>query len=263
MSPQFTASSKMLFLSDVHLGAFTDARNQQIEEEINQLIEFSRTHHFGLVILGDLFDYWMEYSMKVPTIGKRMLQHFHSFNQTSPVLYITGNHDNWTVGYFAELGFDVEPNYRLYTINGKNILFLHGDAIGPDLNSLKRPFWHRVIRNRIFLKIYRGLLSPKAGLFLMKKFSEMNRQMDQEKSSHTKLDDWAKMILKKSSVDMILCGHDHVPRIRTYDGGTYINAGSFCDHRTLILYNKGNFDLVTWNATKNNFTSFQPLTNAV
>jgi UDP-2,3-diacylglucosamine pyrophosphatase LpxH len=263
MSPQFTASSKMLFLSDVHLGAFTDARNRQIEEEIIQLIKFSRSHNFSIAILGDFFDYWMEYSTKIPTLGKRMLQHFHTFNQSSPVLYITGNHDNWTLGHFTELGFDVEPNYRLYTINGKNILFFHGDAIGPNLNSLTRPFWHRVIRNKVFLKIYRGLLSPKTGLSVMKKFSEMNRQMDQEEAGHMKLDDWAKTILKEKTIDVILCGHDHVPRIRAYEGGTYINAGSFYDHRTLILYNKGNFDLVTWNAKKNNFIPFQPLTNAV
>lgn len=253
----------MLFLSDVHLGAFTDSRNRQIEAEIIQLTKFARRHNFSIAILGDLFDYWMEYSTSIPTLGKQMLQHFHTFNQTSPALYITGNHDNWTLGHFTELGFDVEPNYRLYTIKNKNILLLHGDAIGPNLNSLKRPFWHRVIRSKVFLKIYRGLLSPETGLSVMKKFSTMNRQMEHEKSGHTKLDDWAMMFLKGEAVDIVLSGHDHIPRIRIYEGGTYINAGSFCDHRTLILYNKGNVDLVTWNAKRNNFSPFQPHTNAV
>jgi UDP-2,3-diacylglucosamine pyrophosphatase LpxH len=262
MNPQFTASSKMLFLSDVHLGAFTPRKNRQLEEDVIRLIEFAGQNNYHIIILGDLFDYWIEYSSAVPLLGNRMLQCFHHFNQASPALYITGNHDNWTLGYFAKLGFDVESNYRLYPVKDKHVLLLHGDATGPDLYSLERPFWHRVIRNRLFLKIYRSLLPPEAGLYVMKKFSEMNRQTGQE-NDHTELDGWAKAILKGNSVDMILCGHDHVPRIRAYDGGIYINAGSFSDHRSLITYNKGNFDLVKWHKEKSTFTPFSITCEAV
>lgn len=253
----------MLFLSDVHLGAFTRRKNLWLEEEIIQLVEFAGYHDFHIAILGDLFDYWIEYSSAIPSLGKRMLQCFQAFNQDSPALYITGNHDNWTLGYFTELGFDVEPNYRLYPIKDKYVLLLHGDATGPDLYSLERPLWHRVIRNGVFLKIYRGLLPPKAGLYVMKKFSERTRQMDQGKVDYTELDNWAKMILSENSVDMVLCGHDHVPRTRNYNGGTYMNAGSFYDHRSLIIYNKGNFTLVKWNKRKSTFAPLSTTYDAV
>src|SRR5699024_2062791 len=131
MNSSFAASSKMLFLSDVHLGAFSKRKNKQLIDEIIQLIAFARQNDYHIAILGDLFDYWIEYPSYVPALGKRMLEHFQSFNQKTPALYITGNHDNWTLGHFSDLGFDVEPNYRILTIQDKKVALLHGDATGP------------------------------------------------------------------------------------------------------------------------------------
>ncbi|HBQ60690.1 MAG TPA: UDP-2,3-diacylglucosamine diphosphatase, partial [Balneolaceae bacterium] len=53
-----------IFLSDVHLGAFSAKTNKQIEEDLLALIEYCKQRHIELHILGDLFDYWMEFPEK-------------------------------------------------------------------------------------------------------------------------------------------------------------------------------------------------------
>jgi predicted phosphodiesterase len=93
----------------------------------------------------------------------------------------------------------------------------------------------------------------------MKKFSALNRCLDEQKSSAAKLDKWASVLLKNDALDVVLCGHDHVPRTRNYADGMYINTGSFCTHRTLAAYNNGSFTLVKWNAAGKKITPYSTL----
>ncbi|HYW33900.1 MAG TPA: metallophosphoesterase [Balneolaceae bacterium] len=248
MSHHFSASSKILFLSDVHLGAFSDAKDHQLEDNLIGLLDFAESRNYQIAILGDLFDYWIEYPGKIPSLGKRTLRRFKKFNRHSTPLYITGNHDNWTLGHFSDLGFDVERNYRTLELGNKSVGLLHGDATGPGLDQLQRPFFHRLIRNEIFLKIYRRLLSPEMGLWVMKKFSTFTRSWDEEGLDPRELDHWADMILRNSPVNYLLCGHDHVQRIRNFESGKYINTGAFHHNGSLARYNNGDFSLVQWNS---------------
>lgn len=99
----------------------------------------------------------------------------------------------------------------------------------------------------------------------MRKFSNINRNLDREKhlnqenSGNSNMNKWAERFLSENNVDYILCGHNHTPQMQDYAGGTYLNAGSFYNHRSLILYNKENFALVKWNKKMNKFNPFQPL----
>jgi UDP-2,3-diacylglucosamine pyrophosphatase LpxH len=252
----FSASSKMLFLSDVHLGAFPDERNKQLEQELIQLINFAEERNYRIVILGDLFDYWIEYPSYAPPLGRRILSRFEAFNRSiAPALYITGNHDNWTLGHFSELGFDVEPNCRILSINNQRLLLLHGDATGPEPCKLTRPLSHRLIRNKTFLKIYRRLLAPEAGLYVMKVYSKMNRLWD--KTDPGKLNTQAKVMLKNNAVDYLLCGHDHLPRTYHHPYGTYINTGAFYLHHSLAEYNNKTCNLVRWDSNLKELLPFQ------
>jgi UDP-2,3-diacylglucosamine pyrophosphatase LpxH len=254
-------SSKILFLSDVHLGAFSESKNRLLEWEVIQLLDFAEAAGYQLAVLGDLFDYWIEYPSEIPSLGGDMLHRFQRFNRdVGPVLYVTGNHDNWTFGHFAALGFDVEPTYRLLTINEFNILLAHGDATGPAPEELERPLIHRFIRNKHFLKVYRTLLPPSAGLAVMKRFSRMSRMLGGETANPAALNNWAEQMLKQGTadIDLVLCGHDHHPRTIENDYGTYINLGTFYRDHTLAEYNNGRMTLVKWNNKTNNLSPLNP-----
>lgn len=239
-------SDKIIFLSDVHLGAFSDDFNRKLEQDVIELIDYADENGYSIKILGDFFDYWMEYPRKVPELGKHVLQRFESFHQKNPAtLFITGNHDNWVNNHFSELGFDVEMNYRMLKLDDHRVLLHHGDGISDPALNLPRPLMHRLLRNGKFVKLYQKLFPPAVGLHLMRKFADFSRKF--EKNDPHPLNEWSQTYLRNSEINVIICGHDHIPRVETFPGGMYINLGTFFDHKTVGIYNNGNFQLVEWN----------------
>jgi len=250
--------TKYLFLSDVHLGAFSSETNRQIEADLITLIEHCIDQEIKIHVLGDLFDYWMEYPDKgfVPDLGKGVLDAFQKYNETiEPALYITGNHDNWTFGHFKERGFEIEPNFRLLEIEDKRLLLMHGDGVAANKIDFPRAAFHRLLRDPRFVNTYQKILPPKAGLATMKMFSSLTRRRNY--MNPEPLNRQAKKIFQRHNLDYILSGHDHVPRVETFPRGSYINLGTFFNHRTLALYNKDGMQLVKWKATSKNFVPFE------
>jgi UDP-2,3-diacylglucosamine pyrophosphatase LpxH len=86
------------------------------------------------------------------------------------------------------------------------------------------------------------------GITIMKYFSRLNRLLDWDKNKEKKLNQWSKNKLANSDVDIILCGHDRVPRKKQVSFGTYINLGSFYKHKTMAFYNNSAISLVCWRA---------------
>jgi UDP-2,3-diacylglucosamine pyrophosphatase LpxH len=246
-----TLEQPILFISDVHLGGFTREENDRIETELIRLIDYSQNSNIRIAILGDFFDYWMEYPNHVPELGKKLLDRFESFNKKlGPSLYITGNHDNWTRDHLPQRGFYIHHNQYEFSINSQKIMALHGDGLNDSNQNLSRPLLHRFLRNDQFLKIYQTLLPPKIGIKTMKYFSRFTRFIDGKKDKTDKLNNWAKEQLANTGVDIILCGHDHMPRQKHFSFGTYINLGTFYQHQTMAFYNNDSISLVCWESEK-------------
>ena len=248
-----------LFLSDAHIGAFSDQQNNQLEQEICQITDWCLREDIQLHILGDLFDYWMEYKNFTPQLGKNVLNCIERYNrQIAPATYITGNHDNWTRGYFTEKGFSVHKNYSTLETENHSIFLHHGDGLDNPEFKLKRPALHRLLRNKTFVKLYQFLFPPQTGLKLMKHFSAFSRKRCKENTEP--LDKWSEWFLKNHPYNLVICGHDHIPRIKRYSFGTYVNLGTFFDDKTALLYTNDSFTIVRWNGEKKTFTEFEPKT---
>jgi UDP-2,3-diacylglucosamine pyrophosphatase LpxH len=250
-----------LFISDIHIGAFDQETEHAIESDLIDLISYATEKEAQLYILGDLFDYWMEFpnSDYRPTIGKRVLEKFNAYNQTvNPAIFITGNHDNWTLGYFKECGFEVESEYQILELFNKDLLLMHGDGKVQEDKTLKRPLLHRILRNKIFLTFYRGILPKKTALQLMRSFSNTSRKINRQDSRL--LNSNAEFIITQGISDIVLAGHDHIPRVETFNSGLYINLGTFFHHRTLVRGIDGVLSLVQWDAQKKQFNEFYSAT---
>jgi UDP-2,3-diacylglucosamine pyrophosphatase LpxH len=248
---------RSVFISDVHLGAFDHETELKIETELISLINHCCEHDIKIYLLGDLFDYWMEYPKKnfVPKVGSNVLKAFQKHNSVCrPTTFITGNHDNWTYGYFEELGFDVENNYRIIERNGFKTLLMHGDGKFGKSDDLLRPFFHRVLRSNYFVKLFQAILPPTLGLRVMKNFSGFSKLNDRRTT--IPLDNHAKRILSDKEIDFVIMGHDHIPRLETFTNGTYINLGAFYHHKTVALYNNNEYQLVVWSASDKEFVPF-------
>lgn len=250
---------KHLFLSDAHIGAFSDQENQQLEDELCGVAAWCTRENVQLHILGDLFDYWMEYDGFHPQVGAQVLDCLETYNrQTGSATYITGNHDNWTRGYFADKGFSVHKNSKTVDTGTHSIFMHHGDGLdNPDL-KLKRPLLHRVLRNKSFIKLYQFLFPPETGLKLMQRFSEFSRK--RSKVDVQTLDKWSEWFLKHHPYNLVICGHDHQPRIHRYPFGTYVNLGTFFQDKTALLYTNNDFTFVRWNGQEETFAEYEPET---
>lgn len=250
-----------LFLSDAHLGGFSSEKNKKIEDDLIALIEYCREQQIRIAVLGDLFDYWMEYPDSVPEIGKELLDCFEQYNRKmGGTIYITGNHDNWTKSHFEERGFHVISDQKIVTLDGKRIMLLHGDGLRHEKFNLPRPVMHRLLRNPRFINFYQRLFPPRIGITLMKYFSRLNRALSRESDKQKKLNKWARSELKRSDTDIIVCGHDHTPRVKNFNFGTYINLGTFCNTRTVALYNNKTFSLVSWDRINRELKPFDTVT---
>jgi UDP-2,3-diacylglucosamine hydrolase len=236
-----------LFLSDVHLGAFSDEEERDTEHSLLSLIDYCMQNRIQIHVLGDLFDYWMEYPGHIPKHGQRVLNAFAEYNkQVAPATYITGNHDNWTRGYFQKIGFRVLHDYLELTLNDNRVFLHHGDGLLDPNHGMERPMLHRFLRDPHFIDLYQTLLPPVLGLKIMKWFSDMSRRRSLYEPE--RLNRWSRTFLENTGIDTVLCGHDHIPRVETFSFGTYINLGTFFRHRTVAIYRHTNpgFDLVVW-----------------
>ena len=121
-----------------------------------------------------------------------------------------------------------------------------GDGLDDPSFNLQRPLFHRVLRNPTFVKLYQTVLPPETGLDIMMKFSRLARSREVTEAEKN-LNMWAKKQLKSSDIDFILCGHDHSPRRLNFDFGTFLNMGTFYQHKSVATYNNSELSLVTWN----------------
>lgn len=253
-----TFEQPLLFISDVHLGGFSKEENARIESELIQLINYCQRNEIRLAVLGDLFDYWMEYPNHIPKLGARLLDRFEDFNQAlGPTLYLTGNHDNWTRDHLTERGFYLEHEQQTFSINGETVMALHGDGLSNPEYELARPTMHRLLRSDSFVDLFQRIFPAKVGISIMKYFSRITRRMDWDPQKEERLNEWSKRLLDKSEVDIVLCGHDHIPRRKQFPFGTYINLGTFYEHRTMAYYNKGAISLVFWEPNTQSLNKFE------
>ncbi len=246
-----------LFLADVHFGAkYLD--NKTVESKLIQLIQYCTENAVKLYILGDLFDYWMEYPKNnfVPDFANNILDAFEEYNhKVGAAIYITGNHDNWTYGHFTNRGFLVESEYKIITLGKYKVLLMHGDGLFNKNQIISRPLGHRLLRNKAFLKIFQFVLPPKAGLSVMKNFSALTVKKPGRSSS--KLSNNAATIINDANtdIDVVFSGHDHIERIEKIGNGYYINPGAFHKNNTVAIYNNNTFKLVKWLSEKKELIS--------
>ena len=248
---------QFIFISDAHLGAFSEEKNTKIEQSLIDLVNYARTEKAALFVLGDLFDYWMEYPKKefVPDLGKDLLNAFEVYNrEIFRTPFITGNHDHWTYGYFEEKGFIVEPSYLEIEFGDQRFLLTHGDGHLDGAFGLHLPLLHRFLKNPTFIEWYQKVLPPSLGLWLMKSFSRFKRR--RQVVNTEPLSNWSKACLTEYDFNVIISGHDHFPRLETLSSKLYLNLGTFYDHKTVGLFKNNEFNLVKWDAANRNFQHY-------
>lgn len=227
------SAKKIYFLSDSHLGAPNAVRSRERELLLVQWLDQYGYDAKEIYLLGDIFDFWFEYSTVVPKGFVRLLGKIASLaDRGIPVHYFTGNHDMWAFDYFEkELGVTMHRKPVEKSIDGKNFLIGHGDGLGPGDTGYK--FLKAVFACPVCQKMF-SFLHPGFGIRMAMFFSKKSRLANESKPETFKGNEQETLVhycrnqLKTRDIDYFVFGHRHLPlKIPIKPGVYYVNTGEW------------------------------------
>ena len=229
--------------SDAHLGApFPDAGRWE-----TQCIDFLRSLHgraSALYILGDLFDFWIEYRHCIRADYFRIVHELRNLVDSGiPVHYFAGNHD-FAFGPFITqtLGITVYPGHFETELQGRRVHLYHGDGL-LRLDVGYR-LLRRILRNRVNQTLYK-LLPPPLGIGLASFCSATSRRSREHTMTESMLAEYrshAKEYLDKGN-DIVFFAHTHKAELSRWTGKTYCNTGAWMRDYTYATMTEGNVRL--------------------
>jgi UDP-2,3-diacylglucosamine hydrolase len=226
------------FISDAHFGSGwgdEEARTLLFNQFVDTLI--GKDVH--LYILGDFFDFWIEYGHVVRTSYVKVVGALHNLTRNGiPVTIVRGNHDFMDYSYFSrELGITVLDGHNRISINGISFDLCHGDSIAGDW---KYRALHKILKNRTAQRLYRWF-HPAIGVGLAtslsrlsrKKSSKSGRYLSDERQNwyHAAVDSR----MKESGDQVTIMGHTHRADLSQLKHGIYVNSGTWLSAPTVII----------------------------
>lgn len=240
---------KVYFVSDSHLGVPDHASSLQRELMLTGWLDKVAGDAEAIYLLGDIFDFWFEYSCVVPKGFVRLFGKLAELTDRGiPIHFFTGNHDLWAFDYFEqELGLVMHRHPIELHVQGKRLFIGHGDGLGPGDHGYK--LIKRIFTNQVTQKLF-SFLHPGFGtrlaLKLSKKSRIANRQSDKigfdpEKEAIVA---FCRNVLSKKGVDYFIFGHRHYPIcVEIAPGSFYINTGDWVTEFSYVVLEQGNISI--------------------
>lgn len=232
-----TERNKVYFLSDVHLGSSSHIKvvnnsntlslpnskkqrtvdsfpDHDIERKLCRWFDLVKKDAKTIYLLGDIFDFWIEYKYVVPRGFTRVLGKIAELTDSGiEIHFFIGNHDLWVKDYLEkECGMIVHLQPLVQDINNKKFFLAHGDGLGDDSKSFKIIRW--LFHNKLCQKAF-ACLHPRWALEIAYRWSNHSRATGGEvpymgeNKEHLVL--FAKKQLKESpNINFFIFGHRHI-----------------------------------------------------
>ncbi len=240
---------KIYFASDNHLGAPTPETSFPREQKFVAWLNEVKDDAAAIFLLGDMFDFWFEYTTVVPKGFTRTMGKLAEITDSGiPVYYFVGNHDLWMNGYFEEeLNIPVYHKPQEFTFNNKTFFIGHGDGLGPGDKGYKR--MKKLFTNPVAKWFFRWL-HPDIGVRLAQYLSVKNKLIsgDDDVTFLGEDDEWlvqyCKRKLSQKHRDYFVFGHRHLPmEINLGNNSTYTNLGDWINYYTYAEFDGEHFSL--------------------
>lgn len=247
-----SSGKKIYFLSDFHLGAPNHESSLVREKKVVAFLESIKQDAAEIFIVGDLFDFWFEYTKVVPKGYVRLLGKLAELTDSGiPVHVFVGNHDMWMNGYFEqELNIPVYHHPKVFERSGKQFFIGHGDGLGPGDHGFK--FIKKIFRSPFCQWLF-GQLHPGWGIGLANYFSRKSREKTGASDELFLGEDkewliiYSKELLQKQHYDFFIFGHRHLPLdCRLTDKSRYINLGDWIRNFTYAEFDGNEVYLRKW-----------------
>jgi UDP-2,3-diacylglucosamine hydrolase len=231
--------STAYFLSDAHLGHNLPYDPMREERLLNLLSTIAGEAQY-LFIVGDLFDFWIEYRDAIRPDYFRVLHALKRLvDQGTNVHYLAGNHD-FALGTFLSdtIGVSIHMGAFETELQGKKVFIHHGDGLLKTDAAYRIIRW--ILRNRVNQELYK-LLHPSWGIGLATFFSKMSRNSHDPDTILKRAHDYrdkAKSIIDRG-YEWVFLGHTHMPEITRWENGGYCNTGDWLTHNTFAEMRDG------------------------
>jgi UDP-2,3-diacylglucosamine hydrolase len=223
-------------VSDIHLGAVP----RTTERAFREFLAFAGERASGLMINGDLFDFWFEYRSVI------MKEHFRVLASLAEVVekglkvwFVGGNHDAWGGSFLRdEVGLEVLSGPLEMEIAGRRTLVAHGDGVGE--GDYKYRALKACIRHPALTTLFRTL-HPDLGTWVADKVSTTEAKAEfsdaRAEGRARYIRDWAVSRLRaEPGLDLVIAGHAHVPSVEEVAPGRfYANSGDWVHHQTYLV----------------------------
>ncbi len=229
-------SKPVFMVSDVHLGAVPPATEAAFRRWLLHVKESAS----GLVVNGDLFDFWFEYRSVVPGEHVRVLALLAELVDAGvPVVLMGGNHDWWGGDFLrTRIGVEFHQDPLRLRLAGRRVLLAHGDGLGR--GDLGYRLVRLVLRGRATRLLFRWL-HPDVGAWVARRVSGTRRQLEgagePSEGRAAFLAGWAASRLAEDpSLEIVALGHCHMPAVHeAAPGRYYVNSGDWVAHRSYVV----------------------------
>ncbi len=241
--PALVPETRFFFVSDLHLGAPRLGQDAEKEHRLASFLAHLDPKRDWLILLGDLFEFWVEYRTAIPRENLRTIQRLIGLRDKGlPVLYFAGNHDFWLGSFFTrDLGIPLIPDSLELVHRGKRFFIAHGDALGEGDRGYKA--MRRVFRSPVNIFLYR-LIHPDLGIPLAKAVASLSRSKGLKPDSPY-TDDALKRL--REGYDFVIFGHTHRPLFIPVGDKAYLNTGNWFKDFTYGKWEDGRLSLEVWN----------------
>ncbi len=267
-------NDRVVLISDLHLGDGSAGEPFcRKDDELRRFLDRVASRADALVIAGDGFDIAQAWRIeRIYDKHQAVIDDILELSKSMPVHYIRGNHE----GNARSISRMLPLRYSLNLTIGDRILVEHGNVFDPhcqpgDLTAWWATRFHSLLETKLGSPIRIPMRkhycwSTRLGhwLFFYVAFGrhvsgKLWGQLgwpDKEKAAADFLDYWgrgewgdmngliraADVVLSGSEYDILVCGHSHQPGRVRFDGGEYINTGSWAfEQKSYVLYEDGHF----------------------
>ena len=239
---------KIYFASDFHLGSPNLEKSHEREKNIVSWLDHIKDDAKSIYLVGDIFDFWFEYSKVVPKGFTRLLGKLAQlYDDGINLNLVVGNHDMWVNDYFQkEIGLKVFTKQVIINENDNKILISHGDGLGKGNISFKviKKIFKSPLCRWLFERVH-----PNLGVSIAHLWSNSSRKKSKKikNNNHDNLIDYCKKLQKTNPIDFYVFGHLHSPESINIDETTkYINTGDWINHNSYAVFYNGNIEIKKW-----------------